>query len=714
MSATTSSGSSEDDTRCILLVDMDCFYVQVEQQLRPGHSGRPAAVVQYRAWRGGGIIAINYEARAFGVRRGHHGDDARRLCPHIELYRVPERGGKADLSRYRAAGARVLSVLGRFSDIVQRASIDEAFVQLKISDEQLCKLPSATQLANTLVVGYEETEQQQQEQEEEREPSSGQLECTGGESGSADQEVIDVLERQKEENRKRRHRAALSVERFLAGETTTESDLTHGDRLLAAGAAICEQIRQAVFDETGYRCSAGVAHNKLMAKVCASLNKPNGQVLLLADQVRRLLAPMPVHKLRFLGGKLGASVEQHLGCTTLGQLMAVPQSLILQHFDAKTAKWLQQLACGRDSDPVNPQLLPKSIGCGRNFRGPETLRTTQRVRQWVQQLSEEISERLHTDTQLNARTATSLTVSASDDNGRQMSRSAPLRRHTHQHIADAAYQLLSKLRTFTNGGASTGDKQPAGDSPWNPPLTNISLCASRFVETSNVRIEDMLSRVTSSTCDSPGPTPVCGSSTGSPSVSNSETKPVISVAPFANISAISDERSMLCTSVDPETSNSSDIGTDSIHTKTSADVTSNQTGFFARRMAQLRQQQKSAQEHNQPETVSESRDEVEDSGVSVESISTETTECSRCGHQVSPWSLPEHLDWHMAVDLSAQLSAEASTAPAATISTSASSGSSRRGRAKRTSRSRGTGAARKVQRRGSSGTLSTIDRYFRS
>lgn len=42
--------------RIILLVDMDCFYCQVEEKLNPEFKGQPLAVVQYNAWRGGGYI----------------------------------------------------------------------------------------------------------------------------------------------------------------------------------------------------------------------------------------------------------------------------------------------------------------------------------------------------------------------------------------------------------------------------------------------------------------------------------------------------------------------------------------------------------------------------------------------------------------------------------------------------------------------------------
>ncbi|CAN7940808.1 unnamed protein product, partial [Ixodes hexagonus] len=52
--------------RVISLVDMDCFYVQVEQRLAPEWKGKACAVAQYNTFQGGGLIAVNYEARALG------------------------------------------------------------------------------------------------------------------------------------------------------------------------------------------------------------------------------------------------------------------------------------------------------------------------------------------------------------------------------------------------------------------------------------------------------------------------------------------------------------------------------------------------------------------------------------------------------------------------------------------------------------------------
>ena len=46
------------------------------------------------------IIAVGYEARAFGVTRQMRGDEAKQKCPAIQLVQVPCVRGKADLTKY--------------------------------------------------------------------------------------------------------------------------------------------------------------------------------------------------------------------------------------------------------------------------------------------------------------------------------------------------------------------------------------------------------------------------------------------------------------------------------------------------------------------------------------------------------------------------------------------------------------------------------------
>jgi DNA polymerase-4 len=101
----------------ILHADLDAFYASVEQLMDPSLRGRPIAV-------GGGVVlAASYEAKAFGVRGGMSGRAARELCPELVFV-----GGH--FRDYQRIGDAAIAVLGDFTPMVERISIDEAFADV--------------------------------------------------------------------------------------------------------------------------------------------------------------------------------------------------------------------------------------------------------------------------------------------------------------------------------------------------------------------------------------------------------------------------------------------------------------------------------------------------------------------------------------------------------------------------------------------------------
>ncbi|MFM9847382.1 MAG: DNA polymerase IV [Hyphomicrobiaceae bacterium] len=104
-------------TATILHADLDAFYASVEQLLDQSLRGRPIAV-------GGGVVlAASYEAKAFGVRGGMSGRRARQLCPQLHFV-----GGH--FKEYQRLGDAAIKVLGDFTPLVERLSIDEAFADV--------------------------------------------------------------------------------------------------------------------------------------------------------------------------------------------------------------------------------------------------------------------------------------------------------------------------------------------------------------------------------------------------------------------------------------------------------------------------------------------------------------------------------------------------------------------------------------------------------
>ncbi|XP_022148772.1 DNA polymerase kappa isoform X3 [Momordica charantia] len=72
---------------------------------------------------------------------------------------------------------------------------------------------------------------------------------------------------------------------------------------------IASDLRTSIYEETGLTCSAGVAANRLLAKVCSDINKPNGQFILPNDR-RAILAFISSLPIRKKGGHLCALFSQ--------------------------------------------------------------------------------------------------------------------------------------------------------------------------------------------------------------------------------------------------------------------------------------------------------------------------------------------------------------------------------------------------------------------
>src|SRR3974377_634210 len=104
-------------TATILHADLDAFYASVEQLLDPSLRGRPIAV------RGGVVLAASYEAKAFGVRGGISGRQARELCPQLIFV-------SGHFEDYQRLGDAAIKVVNDFTPLVERISIDEAFADV--------------------------------------------------------------------------------------------------------------------------------------------------------------------------------------------------------------------------------------------------------------------------------------------------------------------------------------------------------------------------------------------------------------------------------------------------------------------------------------------------------------------------------------------------------------------------------------------------------
>ena len=108
--------------RTIFHVDMDAFFVSVEELYDPSLKGKAVVVGGQRDERGV-VSAASYAARKFGVHSAMPLRTAAKMCPHAIFV-----DGHPD--RYRECSQKVHTVLGSFSPQVEMASIDEAYLDM--------------------------------------------------------------------------------------------------------------------------------------------------------------------------------------------------------------------------------------------------------------------------------------------------------------------------------------------------------------------------------------------------------------------------------------------------------------------------------------------------------------------------------------------------------------------------------------------------------
>jgi DNA polymerase-4 len=135
------------DDRIILHIDMDAFFISVEQRDDPSLRGKPAAVCGSLSR--SVVTSATYEARPYGIRAGMPVQEAQRRCPGLILV-------KGDHSKYTRTSARLFSILKDYTPLVEVASIDEAYLDIS---ESLLLFKSSLHIAQSIKERIREREQ---------------------------------------------------------------------------------------------------------------------------------------------------------------------------------------------------------------------------------------------------------------------------------------------------------------------------------------------------------------------------------------------------------------------------------------------------------------------------------------------------------------------------------------------------------------------------
>ena len=396
------------DRRAVLHIDMDAFYTQVEHNRLGISREEPLAVVQWE-----GLIAVNYPARAAGITRHDKASVALQKCPTIRLAHVEYIGaegpadnssvirrgsqdpadssqreecteqvigaptsrevGKACLNRYRVSSSSIFRVMARMAEVCEKGSLDEAY--LDVSKQALAAVaagPHAHWLRDSSRADGADGQASALDDEE----SSGGLGLSQAAvswaghvySGEADGEASSQ---------------ALPTAQCV------------GDLVLHQAGIIADQIRAAVWAECGITCAAGIAHNKMLAKLASAMHKPNMQTTVLQRGVPGLFRTLPLSKINGMGPKIRKRLEEHFGATEAGDVLRYSEQQLAAKLGSGEARHVLRVCNGQHESAVADRKETKNFMARKSF---STLHDLARVDHWIQVFAAELVGRIVTDT----------------------------------------------------------------------------------------------------------------------------------------------------------------------------------------------------------------------------------------------------------------------------------------------------------------------------
>jgi DNA polymerase-4 len=143
-------------------------------------------------------------------------------------------------------------------------------------------------------------------------------------------------------------------------------DVSGATRRLGSPATIAERIRAVIADEQQITCSVGVATGKMVAKIASRQAKPDGVVVVPADETLSFLHPLPVEEIWGVGEKTAEQLHR-LGIVTISDIAHTSRLILQRVLGLSAGSALYDLAWGRDHRPVTPMVPDRSIGAEHTF-----------------------------------------------------------------------------------------------------------------------------------------------------------------------------------------------------------------------------------------------------------------------------------------------------------------------------------------------------------
>ena len=218
-------------------------------------------------------------------------------------------------------------------------------------------------------------------------------------------------------------------------------DVTGTMHLFGSGPEIADTLRRRVREELGLTISVGVSFCKVFAKLGSDYKKPDATTVFDRTAVPKLVWPMPVTNLLFVG-KASALTLRSLNIFTIGDLAQADPAVLERHM-GKIGHQLHTYAAGLDESPVASiyeEKEVKSVGNGMTFR--RDLTGIEDIRLGVGVLADSVAGRMRRHGLL----CNTVQVTIRDPSFRSISRQKRLENPTHlaSVLTETAIELIAK------------------------------------------------------------------------------------------------------------------------------------------------------------------------------------------------------------------------------------------------------------------------------
>ncbi|XP_010221290.1 PREDICTED: DNA polymerase iota, partial [Tinamus guttatus] len=163
---------------------------------------------------------------------------------------------------------------------------------------------------------------------------------------------------------------------------------------LLLGSQVARELREALHARLGLTGCAGVAANKVLAKLVSGTFKPNQQTLLLPESSQALMSNLEhINKVPGIGYKTSKRLEM-LGLKSVCDLQAASPAVLEKELGVSAAQRIQKLSYGEDDSPVTPSGPPQSLSEEDSFK---KCSSEVQVKEKIEGLLANLLDRIHKD-----------------------------------------------------------------------------------------------------------------------------------------------------------------------------------------------------------------------------------------------------------------------------------------------------------------------------